>query len=52
MYTTFADPRIKNAALAAGVHDLIDKTESATTLIASIKHLLAAELPPPSTKAA
>ena len=52
MYTTFADPHIKNAALAAGVHDLIDKTESATTLIASIKHLLAAELPPPSTKAA
>jgi len=52
MYTTFADPYIRNAALAAGVHDLIDKSESSTTLIGRIKHLLVAELPPPSTNAA
>ena len=52
MYTTFADPHIKNTALAAGVHDLIDKSESATTLIDKIKHLFVAELSPPSTNAA
>ncbi len=51
MFTTFADPHIKNAAVAAGVHDFIDKSESAT-LIESIKHFLMAELPPPSTNAA
>ena len=52
MYTTFADPHIENAALVAGVHDFIDKSESATTLIGRIKHLLVAESPPPSTNAA
>jgi two-component system, NarL family, response regulator LiaR len=52
MYTTFADPHIKNAALDAGVYDLIDKSESATTLMDTIKHLIVAELPPPSTNAA
>ena len=51
MFTTFADPHLKNAALVAGVHDVIDKSESAT-LIESIKHFFVAELPPPSTNAA
>jgi DNA-binding NarL/FixJ family response regulator len=51
MFTTFADPHLKNAALAAGVHDAIDKSESAA-LIESIKHFLVAELPPPSNAAA
>ena len=51
MFTTFADPHLKNAALAAGVHDFIDKSESGT-LIESIKHFLVAELPPPATNAA
>jgi DNA-binding NarL/FixJ family response regulator len=51
MFTTFADPHLKNAALAAGVHDAIDKSESAA-LIESIKHFLWAELPPPSNAAA
>jgi DNA-binding NarL/FixJ family response regulator len=51
MFTTFADPHLKNAALAAGVHDVVDKSESAA-LIESIKHFLVAELPPPSNAAA
>ena len=51
MFTTFADPHLKNAALAAGIHDLIDKSEIAA-LVESIKHFLVAELPPPSTNAA
>ena len=51
MFTTFPDPHLKNAALAAGVHDLIDKSESAA-LIELIKHFFVAELPPPSTNAA
>ena len=27
MFTTFTDPHLKDAALAAGVHAVIDKTE-------------------------
>jgi DNA-binding NarL/FixJ family response regulator len=39
MFTTFADPHIKGTALNAGVHAVIDKSESAT-LIGSIQQLL------------
>ena len=52
MFTTFADPRIKNVALAAGVQRVFDKTDAATQLISSIQQLLVAELPPPLTNAA
>ena len=52
MYTTFADPLIKDVALAAGVHDLIDKSERTSALIETIKQLFVAELPPPSISAA
>ena len=41
MYTTFADSHIKNLALEAGVHDLIDKSENAFTLVRSIQNLFA-----------
>jgi len=47
MFTTFADPHIEKTALAAGVHAVIDKSESATTLIGSIQQLLVSGLPPP-----
>jgi NarL family two-component system response regulator LiaR len=46
MFTTFADPHIKKTALTAGVHAVIDKSESAT-LIGSIQQLLVSGLPPP-----
>ena len=52
MYTTFADPHIKNVALDAGVRDLIDKSESTSALMETIERLVAAELPPPSISAA
>jgi DNA-binding NarL/FixJ family response regulator len=52
MYTTFADPHIKNVALDAGVRDLIDKSESPSALMQTIERLVAAELPPPSISAA
>ena len=52
MFTTFADPHIKNAALDAGVRDLIDKSESTSALMETIERLVAAELPPPSISAA
>jgi len=43
----FAESHLTNAALTAGVHAVIDKSECATTLISSIQQLLACELPPP-----
>ena len=46
MYTTFADSHIKKLALAAGVHDMIDKSENAIALIRSIRNLFAPESPP------
>jgi len=52
MFTTFTDPYIKEAALAAGVRAVIDKSEDATTLIRSIQELLTPELPPCSPTAA
>ena len=52
MFTTFADPHLKNAALAAGVQAIFDKTDAATQLIGSIQQLLLDELPPASTSAA
>ena len=52
MFTTFTNPFIKEAALAAGVEDVIDKSEGATTLIRSIQQLLMRELPPCSPTAA
>jgi NarL family two-component system response regulator LiaR len=45
-YTTFADSPMKNLALEAGVHDLIDKCENSFTLVRSIRNLLASEMPP------
>ena len=52
MFTTFSNPFIKEAALAAGVQAVIDKSEDATTLIRSIQRLLMRELPPCSPTAA
>ena len=52
MFTTFVDPHITDAALASGVHAVIDKSEGATTLIGGIQRLFVAELPPSSTSAA
>jgi DNA-binding NarL/FixJ family response regulator len=52
MFTTFIDPFIKEAALAAGLDAFVEKSESATTLIASIQRLLACQLPPRSINAA
>ena len=52
MFTTFADPHLKNAALAAGVQAVFDKTDAATQLIDSIQQLLLDELAPASTSAA
>ena len=52
MYTTFADPHIRNVALDAGARDLIDKSESTSALMQTIERLVAAELPPPSISAA
>jgi len=53
MFTSFADPHIKHAALAAGIHDLIDKSEGATTLIRSIQELFGSDLlSHPTTSAA
>ena len=52
MFTTFTNPCIKEAALAAGVQAVIDKSEGATTLIRSIQQLLTSELPPCSLTAA
>jgi DNA-binding NarL/FixJ family response regulator len=46
MFTTFADSHIKNAALAAGVRTVFDKTDGAATLINSIQESFVAELPP------
>jgi DNA-binding NarL/FixJ family response regulator len=45
MYTTFADSQMKNLALEAGVHDLVDKSENTFTLVRSIRNLLASEMP-------
>ena len=47
MFTTFTDAYLKNIALAAGVHEVIDKIEGGTTLIDRINTLFAAELSPP-----
>ena len=52
MYTTFADPHIRNLALEAGVHDLIDKSENALTLVRRIQNLFGDESPPFSPSAA
>jgi len=52
MFTTFADPHLRNAALAAGVQAVFDKTDAATQLIDSIQQLLLDELAPASTSAA
>ncbi len=51
MFTTFTDPHLKDAALAAGVRAVIDKTEGGTTLIDSIQSLFVAEMPPPASAA-
>jgi DNA-binding NarL/FixJ family response regulator len=51
MFTTFADRHIKDAALAAGVYQVVDKAEGAPGLVGSIKKLLVSELPLPSTAA-
>jgi NarL family two-component system response regulator LiaR len=45
MFTTFTDTHLKEVALAAGVHAVIDKNEGGTTLIDSIRTLLTG-LPP------
>jgi DNA-binding NarL/FixJ family response regulator len=45
MFTTFADSHIKNAALAAGVHTVVDKTDGPSTLINIIHELFVAESP-------
>ena len=52
MFTTFADPYIKTAALGSGVHAVIDKSTGDATLIRTIQQLFGAELPPASTSAA
>jgi DNA-binding NarL/FixJ family response regulator len=52
MFTSFADPHIKDAAVAAGIHDLIDKSEGATSLIRCIQELFGTDLPSHSTTAA
>ena len=52
MFTTFTNPFIKEAALAAGVQAVIDKSEGAKTLLRSIQQLLRRELPPCSPTAA
>ncbi len=46
MFTTFADMHIKNAALAAGVRTVVDKTDGTATLINSIQESFVAELSP------
>jgi DNA-binding NarL/FixJ family response regulator len=46
MCTTFSDPHLKKAALAAGLDAFVDKSEAATALICSIQQLFA-DLPPP-----
>lgn len=51
MFTTFAEKHLKEAALTAGVHAVIDKTEGGTTLIERIHGLFVAECPPPATAA-
>jgi DNA-binding NarL/FixJ family response regulator len=40
MFTTFTDPHIKAAALAAGLDAVVAKTEGPTALISSIQQLL------------
>jgi DNA-binding NarL/FixJ family response regulator len=40
MFTTFTDTHLKEVALAAGVHAVIDKNEGGTTLIDNIRTLL------------
>lgn len=45
MFTTFASPHLKDAALAAGVRAVIDKTEGGTALIDNIESLFVAETP-------
>jgi DNA-binding NarL/FixJ family response regulator len=52
MFTTFADPYIRTAALGSGVHAVIDKSTGDATLISTIQQLFGAELPPASTSAA
>ena len=51
MFTTFADPHLKNAAFAAGVQAVFDKTDAAAELIGSIQQWLLNELPPPASAA-
>jgi DNA-binding NarL/FixJ family response regulator len=51
MFTTFTDVHLKEAALTAGVHAVIDKTEGSTTLMESIHKLFVAESPLPATAA-
>jgi DNA-binding NarL/FixJ family response regulator len=48
MFTTFTDTYIKEEALAAGVHAIIDKSEGHTSLISSIQELLLSTPPSPS----
>ena len=45
MFTTFTDTHIKEVALAAGVHVVVDKAEGPTSLIASIQELLLSKMP-------
>jgi DNA-binding NarL/FixJ family response regulator len=45
MFTTFTDTYMKEVALAAGVHVVVDKAEGPTTLIASIQELLLSKMP-------
>ena len=47
MFTTFTEPYIQAAALAAGVHTVVSKSEGATTLVRRIQTLLVEEMPPP-----
>ena len=51
MFTTFTEPHIQAAAVAAGVHTVVSKSEGATTLVRSIQTLLVEEMPPPASAA-
>lgn len=51
MFTTFTDTHIKEEALAAGVHAVIDKTEGPTNLMNSIQDLLLPKVPSSSDSA-
>jgi NarL family two-component system response regulator LiaR len=45
MFTTFADPHIKKAALAAGVRTVIAKSEGAMPLFSTIQEVFAPDVP-------